>query len=101
MASECSASCADASSLPASSASSPRPRPFSLAMAHARVLRRRCTAQGGFVAPEYFAGERQVGLRALRRAVQLQRRNAVARRFGEPDVAGNHGSVQLLAEVFL
>src|SRR5208283_902801 len=51
------------------------------------------------VAANHFAGERQIGQGAARLLVVKQGGLAEARRLGQADIAGNHGTEHLLPEV--
>jgi hypothetical protein len=48
-----------------------------------------------------FAGERKVGKGTLGLAIVLEYRHPVAGSFGEPDVSGDNGAVDLVPEVLL
>src|SRR5438309_11195755 len=79
-----------------SRASRPRPRPLNLAMELlllSRVLR--------LLAPEHLAGKGQVGERAFRGLVEVQRGDAVTRRLREAHVSRNDRPVKLVAKMFL
>src|SRR3981081_3432470 len=92
----CSDSPPEISSEPASSASSPRPSPFNLAM--------QCPFGGRhdiLVPPPHFSRQREIRQCAFRRLVELQRRNTVTGRFGESNVAWDHRAIKLFAKVFL
>src|ERR1700692_4165892 len=95
-----SASLPVASSEPDSSASSPRPSPLSLAIGDTYCIFGCCRARR-FIAAEHLAGQRKIRLCAFRGLVEVQRRNPVARRFGEADITRDHGAVELVAEVLL
>src|SRR5438034_5523347 len=100
MGSDFSASVAVSSSDPNNSASSPRPSPLSLAIGDTyRTCG--CRRARRFVAAEHLAGKREIRLRPLRGLVEMQRRNAVARRFGETDIARDYRTVEFVAEVLL
>src|SRR5574341_1669629 len=87
-------------SLPPSSASSPRPSPLGLLICSALSgLRRR--RQTHALALEHFLGQRQVSLGAFGLRVPQHRRNAVARRLGEPHIARHDAAVDLVAEMRL
>src|SRR6266487_3469590 len=98
--SDFSASLAVVSSDPNNSASSPRPSPLSLAIGDTYCVFG-CARARRFFAAEHLAGQRKVGLRAFRRLVEVQRRNAVARRLGEADIARDHCTVEFVTEVLL
>src|ERR1019366_160661 len=93
---ECSDSPPAVSSEPASNASSPRPSPFNLAMD--RPFGGRCDA---LVPPQHFSRQREICLRAFGHHVELQRRDTVAGRFGEADIARYHRSIKFFAEMLL
>ncbi len=59
----------------------------------------RRSGRARLLAPQHLAGERQVGHGAGRGLVVDQRRQTVARRFGEAHIARNDGAVDLVAEV--
>src|ERR1700730_1503631 len=94
--SDCSDSPPAISSEPASTASSPRPSPFNLAM-HC-PLGGRCDT---LVPPQHFSSQRQICLRSFRRLVELQYGDTVAWRFGESNVARDHCAIKFFAEVLL
>src|SRR6266513_3742672 len=100
MGSDFSASVAVSSSDPNNSASSPRPSPLSLAIGDTYCTCE-CRRARRFFAAEHLAGQREIRLRAFRGLVDVQRRNAVARRLGEADLARDHCTVEFVTEVLL
>src|ERR1700687_6008812 len=91
---DCSDSPAEISSEPASSASSPRPSPFNLAM--------QCPLGGRdhiLVPSQAFSRQREISQCALGRLVELQRGNTVTGRLGESNVAWDHRAIELFAKV--
>src|SRR6266540_1166962 len=98
--SDFSASLAVVSSEPNNSASSPRPSPLSLAIGDTYCVYG-CWRAGRLVAAEHLTGQREIRLRAFRGLVEMQYRNAIARRFGETDIARDHRTVEFVTEVLL
>src|SRR3981081_2164549 len=93
---DCRDSPAEISSEPASSASSPRPSPFNLAM--------QCPLGGGdhiLVPSPRFHRQREIRQCTFGSLVELQRGDTVAGRFGESNVAWDHRAIELFAEVLL
>src|SRR5713101_7711533 len=91
----CSRASRPSSSL-ARSASNPRPKPliFTVLFLSSRACRRSGAAQ-------YFSGQLEIRLCALGVSIVAYCGHAVARRFGEPDIARNNSIVNLVAEVLL